>query len=86
MEQPDNISADERTVVNDHMLWLDKILRSLPQKQQEIYHLREVEELSYQDIADILSLSLSEVKVSLHRARTKVKSSIQKLEAYGIAN
>ena len=86
MQHPDSISADQHVLVNDHINWLDKVLKTLPQKQQEIYHLREVEELTYQDIAEILSLSLSEVKVSLHRARTRIKSAIQKIEAYGVAN
>lgn len=86
MQHPDSISADQHVLVNDHINWLDKVLKTLPQKQQEIYHLREVEELTYQDIAEILSLSLSEVKVSLHRARIRIKSAIQKIEAYGVAN
>lgn len=86
LEHPDSLEADQHLLVSDHMDWLDKILRTLPEKQQEIYHLREVEELPYQDIAEILALSLSEVKVYLHRARTKIKSSIQKIEAYGVAN
>jgi len=68
------------------MNWLKKILDTLPPKQREVYHLREVEEMPYQDIADTLSMNLNEVKVNLHRARTKIKSSITKIEAYGIAN
>ena len=55
----------------------------LPVKQREIFHLREVEEMSYQEIADVLALSMSEVKVSLHRARQKVRSTLEKVEAYG---
>jgi RNA polymerase sigma-70 factor (ECF subfamily) len=45
-----------------------------------------VEEMTYQDIAEVLALNLSEVKVNLHRARQKIKTTIEKIESYGIAN
>lgn len=86
MEQPDRTMADSDALVQDHLDWLQKVLETLPEKQREVYHLREVEEMTYQDIAEVLGMSMSEVKVYLHRARTKVKLSIEKLNAYGIAN
>ncbi|MFY0601100.1 MAG: RNA polymerase sigma factor [Cyclobacteriaceae bacterium] len=86
MIKPDPEGADQLTLVNDHNKWLEDVLKTLPEKQREVFHLREVEEMPYQDIADILSLSLSEVKVYLHRARQKIKLFIEKVEAYGIAN
>ncbi|MCP4459180.1 MAG: sigma-70 family RNA polymerase sigma factor [Cytophagales bacterium] len=86
VEEPDQIKADHDTLMEDQKKWLGKVLKTLPQKQKEIFHLREIDGMTYQEISDILSLSLSEVKVYLHRARTKVRSSLQKIEAYGIAN
>ena len=86
VEEPDQVKADHDTLMEDQKKWLDKVLETLPPKQQEIFHLREIDGMTYQEISDILSLSLSEVKVYLHRARTKVRSSLQKIEAYGIAN
>jgi RNA polymerase sigma-70 factor (ECF subfamily) len=85
-DQADRHEADQELLVSDHLHWLEKILQALPEKQREVFHLREVEELTYQDIADVLSLSVSDVKVNLHRARTKVKEFITKTNAYGIAN
>lgn len=84
--QPHSDQTDYELILSDHTQWLEKVLETLPNKQREVYHLREVEELPYQDIADTLSLSLSEVKVYLHRARMKIRSSIEQIEAYGIAN
>lgn len=83
---PGNESSDLQTLMADQQLWLTRILALLSPKQHEIYHLREVEELSYQDIAEVMGLSLSEVKVNLHRARTKIKAELEKIEAYGVAN
>lgn len=81
----DKEETDHEMILNDSKLWLDKILGSLPQKNREIFHLREVEEFTYQEIAEVMSLNLSDVKVSVHRTRQKIKSSFQKIEGYGIA-
>ncbi len=78
--------ADSMTIVDDGMQWLKQVIDTLPQKQKEIYHLREVEELTYQDIAEILSVSLSEVKVTIHRTRKLIREKIEKINAYGLAN
>ncbi len=82
----DSRNTDDRVLVNDHIKWINKILSSLSEKHQEIFHLREIEDLPYQDISEILGLSLSEVKISLHRTRTKIKLEMTKIEEYGIAN
>jgi len=79
-------TADESTVVNDQLNWLQQIVDTLPAKHREIYQLREVEEMAYQDIAEILSLSLGEVKISLHRTRQKIRNTLEKIENYGLAN
>jgi RNA polymerase sigma factor (sigma-70 family) len=82
----ESAEADHPTLVSDQMKWLDKIVDTLPQKQREIFYLREVEELTYQEIAEVLSLSLAEVKVNLHRCREKIRETIKKIEDYGLAN
>ena len=86
LEEPDQIKADHDTLMEDQIKWLEKVLDTLPRKQQEVFQLREIDGMTYQEIADILSINLSEVEVTLHRARTKVRSSLLKIEAYGIAN
>jgi len=82
----ENTGADQKTLVNDQLNWLQKVIETLPQKQKEVYHLREVEEMSYQDITEVMALSLSEVKIILHRTREKVRDEMKKIEAYGLAN
>lgn len=78
--------ADQKTIDDDQMSWLYDVLQTLPTKQREVFHLREVEEMSYQEIAETCSLSESDVKVNIHRARKKVKEAMLKIDAYGIAN
>ena len=49
------------------------LLKGLPIKQQEVFQLREVEGLSYEEIAGHLEISLEQVKVNLHRARKSIR-------------
>jgi len=48
---------------------LDRAIAALPEKYRAVFWLREVEGLSTEETAVITSLSLSAVKVRLHRAR-----------------
>ncbi len=52
----------------------------LPANQQQVIRLREMEGFSYNEIAEILGLSLDQVKVNLFRARTTIKKLITKEE------
>ncbi|MEM6737479.1 MAG: sigma-70 family RNA polymerase sigma factor [Bacteroidota bacterium] len=79
-------TVEQSTITDDFMSWMAEILKTLPEKQQEVFHLREVEDMSYQDIAETCGLTESDVKVNIHRARKKIKEVMQKVDAYGIAN
>ena len=81
-----NDETDFDFIFEDSRKWMDKILAELPEKQREIFHLREVEELTYQEIAEVMSLKLSDVKVSVHRSRQKIRMLFNKIEGYGLAN
>ena len=52
--------------------WL-AAMRILPEKSRQILILRDYHGFSYQEIADILNLSLANVKVTLYRARTTIR-------------
>jgi RNA polymerase sigma-70 factor (ECF subfamily) len=52
------------------------LVDQLPEKQREIFHLREVEEMSYEEIAKHLEISLDQVKVNLHRARKTIREKL----------
>lgn len=79
-------TVEEQAITDDFMSLMKEVLSKLPTKQQEVFHLREVEDMSYQDIAETCRISESDVKVNIHRARKKVKEAMQKIDAYGIAN
>ena len=53
-----------------------QLMDGLPELQRTIMHLRDIEGMSYQEIAEALDISQTQVKVYLHRARTKVREGI----------
>ena len=53
-----------------------KLMEKLPEKQQTILRLRDIEGCSYQEITETLDLSASQVKVYLHRARRSMREMI----------
>jgi RNA polymerase sigma-70 factor (ECF subfamily) len=53
---------------------LGAALDRLPPRYRQILILREVDELEYEELARVLELSLSNVKVTLHRARARFRA------------
>ena len=64
----------ERLEQEEQLKMLDDFIAKLPEKQRTIFQLREIEGLSYKEIADILTVSEEQVKVNLFRSRQKLKS------------
>jgi RNA polymerase sigma-70 factor (ECF subfamily) len=57
----------------------------LPEKQQMMLHLRDVEGFTYKEIAEILGVTMADVKVGIFRARTTLREYIAKQHAYGLS-
>lgn len=61
---------------------LQTAIRSLPKRQQEVFNLRYFEDRSYQDIADLLNLSVGSLKASYHHAVKKIEATIKAASLY----
>lgn len=57
-----------------------KLMDSLPELQRSIMELRDIEGRPYQEIAQTLGISETQVKVYLHRARTAIKKCLKDKE------
>jgi RNA polymerase sigma-70 factor (ECF subfamily) len=79
VDVPDAIA--ERT---DLMGAIKKVLELLPEKQQEIFRLRDLIGYSNPEIGKMMALKESDVKVNLFRARKRIKSELIKLMNYGL--
>ena len=79
LEIPDFSAEPQRRLLqNEQQDELRQAILTLPPEQRAVIELRHFQELSYQEIAKILDISLSNVKVRLFRARKKLKEILEK--------
>lgn len=71
---------DPKLEVSEEKEAIFKEILALPIKQREIIILHYYEDLSIQEIANLLKINPNTVKTRLHRARTKLKGSFEKGE------
>ena len=76
----DTISPAEAAESRDLTDRIKKMMQQLPEKQRLVMHLRDIEELTYEEIAETLSISIDQVKINLHRARKTMRTMILESE------
>ena len=59
---------------------IDAGLATLPEVQRSVILLRDLEGYTYEEIAELTGLNLTQVKVYIYRGRTALKEYIGKLE------
>jgi len=70
MPEAESLGAPDRAArINEERRLVRVAIDQLPEAQRRVIVLRELEELKYREIAEVLSLSLNEVKVLIHRGR-----------------
>lgn len=72
-------SSQQHLEANELKAAIEIAYAALPPLQQKIIALREHDEMSYDEIADTLSISMSQVKVYLMRARTRLRKTVDSL-------
>lgn len=66
----------------DQLKLLFLIMDKLPVQQRDIIQLREIENLEFEEISDILDMTINAVRVNLSRARNKIKEEMIKFESH----
>lgn len=59
-----------------------EMINALPQKQQMVMHLKDIEEYDITEIAEIMEMEENAVRINLMRARQKIKVQLEKLFKY----
>jgi RNA polymerase sigma factor (sigma-70 family) len=62
---------------------IKKLIDQLPDLQRTVMYLRDIEQLSYDEIAETTELQLNAIRVNLSRARKKVRDEFLKLNEDG---
>lgn len=79
-----NPIADKQMENADLMSQLTTCINQLPEKQRSVFHLREIEQMSYDEICQMTGYNLDDVKVSLFRARKHIQRMLSKINTFGL--
>lgn len=69
---------------NDSLNWVEKIIDQLPEQQKLIIQMRDIEQYEFEDIAKILEMNETAIRVALSRARKTIREFMLKTHSYGI--
>jgi RNA polymerase sigma-70 factor (family 1) len=81
----DNAPIPDKQMENaDLMSQLNSCINQLQEKQRTVFHLREIEQMTYEEIAQMTGFNLDDVKVSLFRARKHIQRMLSKVNSFGL--
>lgn len=78
-------SLQKQIELKDSTEIIGKLIDQLPEKQRMIIQLRDVEQYEFKEIADIMNMEQTAVRVALSRARKTIRERFIKKQNYGIA-
>ena len=69
----------------DTLEWVKKTIDNLPEQQKIIIQLRDIEQMEFDQIAEITDMNPTAVRVALSRARKTIREKINNTHQYGIS-
>lgn len=68
----------------DSLSWVEKIIDQLPEQQRIIIQMRDIEQYEFEEMAKILNMNETAIRVALSRGRKTIRELISKTHSYGI--
>jgi len=72
---PEDIMEQSDSVRN-----LRQVLKTLPEQQRMVLHLRDIEQMEFDEIEEITKMNLNAIRVNLSRARKALREKLLKIE------
>ncbi|MEZ4856842.1 MAG: RNA polymerase sigma factor [Gelidibacter sp.] len=82
--QDNNASLQKQLELNDSVDWVSKIIEQLPEQQKIILQLRDIEQYDFEEIAEMLDMNQTAIRVALSRARKTIREQLTNTHSYGI--
>ncbi|MDY2587769.1 RNA polymerase sigma factor [Winogradskyella aquimaris] len=79
-----NSSLQKQVEAKDSVSWVSRIMEDLPEQQKIIVQLRDIEQYDYTEIAKMLDMNETAVRVNLSRARKTIREKLTNTHRYGI--
>ncbi|MEP5253859.1 RNA polymerase sigma factor [Winogradskyella rapida] len=80
----DHTSLQKQVEAKDSVDWVSKIMEALPEQQKIIVQLRDIEAYDFAEIAEMLDMNETAVRVNLSRARKTIREKLTNTHQYGI--
>lgn len=68
----------------DSLHWVEKIIDQLPVQQRIIIQMRDIEQYEFEEMAKILNMNETAIRVALSRGRKTIRELMLKTHSYGI--
>ncbi|MFL0353591.1 RNA polymerase sigma factor [Xanthomarina sp. GH4-25] len=81
--QDNNTSLQKQIELNDSVNWVAKIIENLPEQQKMVIQLRDIEQYDLDEIAKMLDMNNTAVRVALSRARKSIREQLTNTHSYG---
>lgn len=82
--QDNNVSLQKQVELSDSLSWIGKMLEHLPEQQRMILQLRDIEAYEFDEIAEIMDMNPTAIRVALSRARKTIREQLTKTHNYGV--
>lgn len=82
--QDHSVGLQKQVELNDSLDWVGKIIEDLPEQQKMVIQLRDIEQYDYDEIAKMLDMNNTAVRVALSRARKTIREKLTNTHNYGI--
>ena len=78
------LQPDEKLEHDEKLARVRLLFNCLPEKQRTALQLRDIEEKTYKETAEIMGITEDNVKVLIHRARMSIRQNYEKIDKYGL--
>jgi RNA polymerase sigma-70 factor (ECF subfamily) len=82
--QDKSVSLQKQLELNDSISWVARIIEELPEQQKMVIQLRDIEQYDFDEIAKMLDMNNTAVRVALSRARKSIREKLTKTHNYGV--
>jgi RNA polymerase sigma-70 factor (ECF subfamily) len=80
------VGIDQQLEAKDSWNWVEKMINTLPEQQRLIIQMRDIEEYEFIEIAALLEMNETAVRVALSRARKTIREQLVAKHNYGLTN
>jgi RNA polymerase sigma-70 factor (ECF subfamily) len=77
-------SLQQKVEDSDSLNWVEKVINQLPEQQRLIIQLRDIEQYELEEIAKILEMNETAIRVALSRGRKTIREFMVKTHNYGM--